>query len=290
MRIHDKEIFAVAPVTCICRDLKSREYPIGNATGFFYSYDGQIYFITNRHVVIDEEVGYYPERLNLKLHKDRKDLTKNRPYKICLYDDDKNDEKKPLWLEHPQNRDRNIDLIDLVALPIEKNTIGEFYIEPFQNDKDLLPETEDLILSGVHGKIEGYSIWVPLQVMGYPEGHYDRAHNLPIIRSATLASVINVPFDRKPKCIIDAQLHKGTSGSPVIVRPGYYYDQHGYPHGNFPSGKDTNKYLLGVHSGEFDQQHPELGLHNVWFARLIRDIIKQNCKYFDSMKCKLEVD
>jgi hypothetical protein len=288
MRIHDTEIFAVAPVTCICRDHKSKEYQIGKATGFFYEYNGEIYFITNRHVVIDEEEGYYPERLDLKLHKDRKDLTKNRPYKICLYDDDKNGEKKPLWLEHPQNQDRKIDLIDLVALPIEREKISEFYIEPFQNDKDLLPETEDLILSGLVGDIKGYSIWDPLLVIGYPEGYYDSAHNLPIIRSANLASVTNMPFDGKAKCIIDAQLHKGTSGSPVIVRPNYFYDEYGYPSPNIlGNSKETNKYLLGVHSGEFDQQHPELGLHNVWFARLIRDIIKQNSEYFDSLGCKL---
>gem|GEM_PF-5154 len=280
MKIYDREIFAVAQVRYFYEDRGTID---GNsASGFFYEHEDNLYFITNRHVVIDKD--HCPHELRLTLHKDPENLRDNEVYPIKLYKNFNGCEEH-CWLEHPQNKDRKSDLIDLVALPIDRNELSKFYIRPF-SDKDILP---DHLPEGIRGAITGYSIWEHLLVIGYSEGFYDSAHNLPIIRSASLASVIYIPFNKKPKCLIDTQLPDGTSGSPVIVRPKYYYDQHGYPNANFPgNGKNDNKYLLGVHSGEFNKMCPGLGLHNVWFAGLIQDIITKRSKYFYSLGCKLE--
>jgi len=41
--------------------------------------------------------------------------------------------------------------------------------------------------------------------------------------------------------------------------------------------------LIGIHSGEFSIQDPALGLHVVWFAGLIGDIIRRNDIYFKEL-------
>jgi hypothetical protein len=295
MRIHDKEIFAVAPVTCICRDHNSREHPIGEATGFFYKHRDKIYFITNRHVVIDEEEGYYPERLDLKLHIDRKDLSENRLYKIRLYNDDKNDTKKPLLLEHPNNFGYNHkEIIDVVAILLGDD-ISEYTVEPFSSS-DLIPDRSTLDINAAEDAFLHQSPApinpVPLEILkfgdtvlviGCPPRYSDTYHNLPIARNATIASVYSVPFMRRPKILVDSHLHKGTSGSPVLTKPIVR------PSSNisYEDLMNIKKYLIGIYSGEFDNESPQLGLYNVWLANLIPDIIEQNSNYFNSLGCEL---
>ncbi|MHC1630686.1 MAG: S1 family peptidase [Methanotrichaceae archaeon] len=288
MGINDKAVFAVAPVTCICRG-----YVVCKATGFFYKHGDKIYFITNRHVVIDEDEGYYPERLDLKLHLDTNNLRENRIYKIHLYDD----EKKPLWLEHPKNSDCNqTEIIDVVAILLIDD-ISKYSVEPFSSS-DLIPDqrpldikvTEDAFLNPSPVKpnfgpmSEILKFGDTALVIGYPLGYSDTVHNLPIARNATIASVYSVPFMRRPKILIDSHLHNGTSGSPVLTKPIVS------PNSNISYADLMNdkKYLIGIHSGEFDNDNPQLGLYNVWLANLIPDIIAQNNDYFDSLGCELE--
>ena len=89
-----------------------------------------------------------------------------------------------------------------------------------------------------------------LIVVGYPLGLYDSMHNTPIIRSATIAIVYPLPFEGKDYFLIDSRLHKGTSGSPVILKP-----------------QDN---LVGIHSGQLEE---DTNLNIVWYAELIPEII-----------------
>jgi len=262
MKINDREIvFAVACVRFFYKEGGTRDDD--GASGFFYVHDDDLYFITNRHVVVDKEDCHCPDELRLKLHKDLDNLHDNGVYPLPLYDN-----SKPCWLEHPSGKDK----IDVVAVPVDKENISEFHVKPFTTDD--LPQKIT---------IARLSIWDNLTVIGYPKGHYDGSHNLPIIRSAAFASVPNVPFKNEPRVLIDAQLHDGTSGSPVILGPGIYYNT------NLGMLEHRNGYaLMGVHSGEFDRSETELSLHNVWLAGLVPDIISQNSDYFDSLGCELE--
>ena len=166
-------------------------------------------------------------------------------------------------------------MIDVVAVPPLKEDIADCHIEPFSK-KDLVADTDF-----------SNSIWDHLVVIGYPLGYRDNKHNLPIFRNATLATVPNVPFERKPKILIDAQLHPGTSGSPVLIRSAFRVDG-GTIKVLVNDEKDDDKYLLGVHSGEYNIYSPEVGLHDVWFAGLIPDIISQNSDYFESLGCEFD--
>ena len=53
--------------------------------------------------------------------------------------------------------------------------------------------------------------------VGYPENRFDQKHNLPILRSGTIASHPKVDFNGESQFIIDAQVFPGSSGSPVFL-------------------------------------------------------------------------
>lgn len=165
-----------------------------------------------------------------------------------------------------------------MAFPIDKDTISTYYIESL--DANWRDEFNEL------------SLWDNLVVIGYPMGLHDEEHNLPIFPRANLASVPSVPFNREPKFLIDAQLHPGMSGSPVLIRSEEYYGglanwqkEHEHLEGEIIERIrwSMSRALVGVHSGEYSKYDPQLGLHNVWFAGLIRDLIKQDSLYFDEL-------
>jgi hypothetical protein len=78
-------INAVAQVKC-----QKKTKTIADATGFFYKHK-------NQHVVVEEKEKDCPDKLRLRLHTDKTDLSKNKGYSIPLYDKD----GSQLWLEHP---------------------------------------------------------------------------------------------------------------------------------------------------------------------------------------------
>jgi len=248
-------IYAVAEVQCFkkCKRLDS-------ASGFFYQAN-EVYFITNRHVVVDEEKGYYPDEISLLLHT-RDDKNKSGRFSMSLY----NEKGEPIWLEHP-TLGKNVDL---VAIPLKNKEIGsKFFINAFSAE-NLVPP--DVFIS----------IGIDLLVIGYPLDLSDRIHNLPIVRNATLASAYPTPYEDKPDILIDARLHRGTSGSPVITKPNSIIRR----------GKDgritwgdlggrPESFLVGIHceTEESPERDPELdepsGLNLVLFASMIQEIIEQ---------------
>ena len=81
-----------------------------------------------------------------------------------------------------------------------------YYLKAFQPKDFATDETE-------------LGIGEPVVIIGYPLGFFDDIHNLPIARQGSIASVYPIPFQGKPFFLVDANLHAGTSGSPVITRP-----------------------------------------------------------------------
>jgi len=201
----------------------------GAASGFFYAEGDKLFFITNRHVIIKEEDNYYPGEIRMRLHINPNDIRQNEDLSLHLYDDS----GKPTWLEHPTHGAR----IDVVAIPMDAELIkSRFFIRAFSS-KDLIPSDVDI------------SIGEDVLVLGYPLGLHDMVHNLPIVRSATLASVYPVPFSGDPIVLIDSRLHRGTSGSPVLTKPTQMLRrQDGST--SFLSGMVS--FLVGVHSAGVD--------------------------------------
>lgn len=273
----DQLLFSVTKIKLY----KDNKYLDSCATGFFYrsTPNNILYLVTNRHVVTDELEP--PDKLRLYLHKNTDNVTDNDWYDLPLYSSD----NQPLWKTSQHVKDADIALIK-----IEDDTFEtKFRIEPWYvkvqvpQDKVFWPG-EDVF------------------IMGYPLGIIDQIHNLPIIRRRMMASPWTIFFNKNHCFIIDAILHKGMSGSPVIAREQYVVRT---KNGNYLIDEYGNLktayhyYLTGIYSSNYpfpdqyatetgeikideDEWHSyesrsdnteRLGLGEVWYAFIIGTII-----------------
>jgi S1-C subfamily serine protease len=240
--------FCVAQVECF-----TGNELIARATGFFYASAGDIYLITNRHVVRSEETGHLPDKLKLRLHTDASDIRRNDVHVVRLYDR----RGRRTWLEHPTAD------VDVVAVPLDTRRLqAHFVVRPFGPSNHL---PEEVVVQ----------VGEDVLVFGYPLGLYDVAYNLPLVRRGTLASFYPIPFGGRPYFLMECRLHRGCSGSPVLTKVGGLFQTRSANPEMFLS---QGFYLLGVSSARVEKRREgegeePLGLNEVWFAYLIPEII-----------------
>jgi hypothetical protein len=220
------------------------------ATGFYYTNDDdKDFLITNKHVVVDEMTFYHPTTIKTLLHSDKNDLKKNTEIEIQLYDDN----GKRNWLEHKT-----------VACDIAANPMDEVLAN--------YPDTFAGTFSKVHLMLDQSQVLLghDVIVLGYPLGEwYDAKNNLPTVRSGTLASAYPIYYDDNPYFLVEATLHEGTSGAPVLSKPGSSILLGGEMRPiYFP-------YLLGINSSTFDFPEGEQpsNYNAAYYASLIDDIV-----------------
>lgn len=219
-----------------------------NATGFFYLHDDYLYLVTNRHVVLNEATNHRPESVTISLHTDAEKLSELGDISANLYRSG-----QPAWHEYQQSTTP----ADLVAIPItDGDVLSSHAIQPFKEsdilkaDSELPPDAEFL-------------------VVGYPLGFHDTLNGLPLVRKAIAASSFAHPFKGNPYFLTDARMHRGTSGSPVVIRTSP-------PHLNSESAWS----LVGIHSAALDvsdrdpTQDERLGLNCTWYAWLLPEMIQ----------------
>ncbi len=224
--------------------------PLTNATGFFYLHDGYLYLITARHVVINEAAHHLPDCLQVSLHSDFADLRQRVDVTIPLYL-----AGVPQWWQHPKYGAGADVVAVLINDPhvLNRHCIDAFCDSDILNMNEILPLGHDLL------------------ILGFPLGFYDTLNNLPIVRSATLASSFSHPFKGERYFLTDARLHRGMSGSPVIAR------LPGQPGCGEPSALPWR--LLGIHSSALDvsdrepDQDERLALNSTWYASLVRELV-----------------
>jgi S1-C subfamily serine protease len=211
------------------------------ATGFFFERGGRLFFVTSRHVLIDQPSHHLPDRVEITLHTSETDLTRVVVQSILLYDD-----AKSVWR---QGRD----------------AIGEIDVAVLELQRDALPEgvvvrafTPDHLL----GSLEEAEVGSPLLLVGFPLGFYDTVHHLPVVRQASIASAFGLRFQGQGYFLTDARAHRGSSGAPVVMRD--------------PKGKSGVPWkLLGVHSSRMDMgtrdraEDESLGLNCAWYADIL---------------------
>jgi len=215
---------------------------VGTGTGFFFQHLGKIYLITNRHVLVNEQENFFPDKIIIRLNCDPNDITKSKELTYFLYKDDIH-----IWKELSEK-------IDLAAFEIPQ---PDKVIFSALSNINLLPNDVQLGLGE------------QVLVVGYPKGFYDETHNLPIVRNASIASAYGVPFKNNPFFLIDATLHPGTSGSPVFTVPKNMETKKG---GMFIMGGKPKWYFLGVSSGEVG----EMQLNATWYASLITKLVESS--------------
>jgi hypothetical protein len=221
---------------------------LGSGTGFFYTNARQeLFLITNRHVVIDETRNFFPNTTRLLLHDSPTNLRSNRPYDV------------PLYVGSAKNWRETTPVIDLIAIPLNHQEIDTsgVVIRAF-SASNLIPR--NVILD----------VGEDVLIIGYPLGvYFDEVNNLPVIRSGIIASAYPFGFQGHPYFLVDARLHKGTSGSPVLTKPKSMYKT---TEANVVG--DLPMLLIGVNAATFPIPEGEepLGLNAVFFASILTQL------------------
>ena len=115
-------------------------------------------------------------------------------------------------------------------------------------------------------------------VVGFPVGLFDELHNLPIVRSASIASVYPVPFQGQPLGVIDATCRSPQPGAPVITKgASVVRTQDGQSTG---SGEN---FLVGIHSARSPFASGEPGdrtavFNTMYYPWIVPEIISQRAQ------------
>lgn len=215
------------------------------ASGFFFERDGRLYLVTSRHVLFDAPSRHAPDRIEIEMHTDRKDLTRVSTLSILLHRDGVS-----VWR---QARDSG----------------GEIDVAALELDLGAMPANSVVHAFGMQHlslRFDQFEVGDQLAIPGFPLGFFDTVHHLPVVRQASIASHFGVRFQGMGFFLTDGRMHRGSSGSPVLAR------RTGQP------GEAPRWLLLGVHSSRMDmatrdeQQDESLGLNCAWYADILRTL------------------
>ena len=214
--------------------------PLTGATGFFFERGGRLFLVTSRHVLIDEPGNHFPDRIEIELHTDVKNLTCSIGLSVLLYHDGQS-----IW-RHGKDAGGGIDVavieLERAALP---STVVLQCFTP----------------AHLQGQLEDVEVGTSLLIVGFPLGFHDELHHLPVVRQASIASSFGLRFQGSGYFLTDARTHRGTSGAPVVMQ-------------SATDGQMPWK-LLGVHSARMDmggrdlQLDETLGLNCAWYADIL---------------------
>lgn len=95
----------------------------------------------------------------------------------------------------------------------------------------------------------------PVTFIGYPNGLYDTASLLPIVRRGHSATALTIDYEGKPMFLVDASVFPGSSGSPVfLMRNPSAPDKYG----NITIGGPAEVIFLGVVAAVYQRSVPVL--------------------------------
>ena len=215
-----------------------------NATGFFFERDRQLFVVTSRHVVLDAASKHFPDRIEIELHVDPRNLGETVQFSIPLYRDGKS-----VWREGLDSA----GAVDVVAVALERDALPDNLMMQAFTPANLVSKL-DLVEMGSS-----------VLIVGFPLGVHDTLHRLPVARQSVIASAFGIRFQGQGYFLTDARLHRGTSGAPVVARTAVRGD-----------GRSAFPWmLLGVHASRLDvkdrdsAQDESLDLNCAWYADIL---------------------
>ena len=221
-----------------------------NASGFFFERGERLFLVTSRHVMIDEPSKHFPDRIEIELHLDEENLASSTGFSMPLYRDGKS-----LWRQG-------------------KDGAGEIDVALLEIERDALPRTalyRAFTPRHLHEPERRVEVGTSLLVVGFPLNFHDTLHHMPVARHAVNASSFGLRFGGEGYFLTDARTHRGTSGSPVVMRMADAEAAHG----------DLPWRLLGVHSARLDvgtrdlKLDEALGLNCAWYADILMTLTAQ---------------
>jgi hypothetical protein len=169
------------------------------ATGFFFGFQGDRsdVLITSRHAIAGSSQGLL--RLHDAFWKDE------RHGEAPTFDIELKDFEN-LWIRHPD------ESIDLVALPCKNIDDAAARL-----GKSAHWMTIESIMVPTASRLIELNAVEDVLMLGYPNGLWDKSHNLPIYCRGITASHPEIDFCGKPELLIDMACFPGSCGSPVFV-------------------------------------------------------------------------
>lgn len=172
-------------------------------TGFFILANDRLFLVSNRHVLEDDKEIDYSITVHrrssvstgvvLELGSNKVHIDYGNPFNIHFKTTDR--------YVAPQDSDVDLALVDLTGIADPPGAV----IVPFSPSK-LLDWNASLLTPGLE-----------VMFVGYPNSYSDAMHNLPVVRTGTIASLPMLNFGGTPTFLIDAQVRSGSSGSPVYI-------------------------------------------------------------------------
>lgn len=220
-----------------------------NASGFFFERDDRLFLVTSRHVLVDASAEHFPDRLEIELHTNPKNLAASTGFSIPLYR-----EGVSVWRQ-------------------ASDATGQVDVAVIELDRKAMPQpTEYRAFTPSHllHELDRVEVGNSLLVVGFPLGFHDTLHHMPVVRRAIIASSFGLRFQGEGYFLTDARTHRGMSGSPVVMRAS----------GDEALPGDLRWKLLGVHSARLDvgnrdiQLDEALGLNCAWYANVIMALTK----------------
>jgi hypothetical protein len=219
--------------------------PLTEASGFFFEHERRVFLVTSRHVLFEADIDHHPDRVELTLHVDAKDLTRVALLTEMLYDDG-----LARWR---QARDTGGE-IDVAALELDPASWP-------QNWQRHCFTTDHLV-----SDLNEVGVGDAALIVGFPLGFHDTLHHLPVVRQAAVASSFGVRFQGQGYFLTDARTHRGSSGAPVVMHA--------------PDAAAQLPWrLLGVHASRMDmrsrdlQVDESLGLNCAWYADILLTLV-----------------
>lgn len=221
-----------------------QQWPLTNASGFFFARDQRLFLVTSRHVLLDKPSRHFPSRIEIELHIDPNNLAGSTRFSIPLYNGGKS-----LWRQ-------GLD------------TAGDIDVAVIEIDRSALPAAT-LYRAFTPGHLpacgDAVEVGSSLLVVGFPLGFHDTLHHMPVVRQAVLSSSFGLRFKGEGYFLTDARTHRGTSGAAVVMRT----------YGQDPTRGDLPWLLLGIHSARLDvggrdrKLDEALDLNCAWYADIL---------------------
>jgi hypothetical protein len=232
-------LLAVTRVTTLLGDTT-----LSNATGFFFRRKDRLFLVTARHVVEDERSGHHPDRLWIEMHTDPENVAAVMQITVPLLV-----QGMPTWRAGMDSAGP----VDVAVVELDRAALPEQLLIRAFTENNLVDE------------LDRFEVGTPVLNVGFPLGFHDTLHRLPVALHAVISSAFGIRFKGEGYFLTDAQMHRGSSGAPVVTR--------------IPSSKSTRGelswMLLGVHAARMDVSDRDLvlderlSLNCAWYADIL---------------------
>jgi len=160
------------------------------ASGFFFEREDRLFLVTSRHVVLDTPSNHIPDRIEIELHTNAKNLTHSVGLSVFLYLDGQS-----VWR---QGKDAGSE-IDVAVIELERAALPPSVLMRRFTPAHLQESLQEL------------EVGAPLLIVGFPLGFHDALHHLPVVRQAVIASSFGLRFQGLGYFLTDARTHRDTS-------------------------------------------------------------------------------